>query len=188
MEQALCPVAMIARARAGYYDDFRSELATPIIQLVADLRAIHQDDLARRVEAGEFDATKEESDAWARSPEGQATFRELAASAGRGKGHPVSTPIEEPREQKIGVESIFGAKTRQPLVTITLPGGQDRVTIHPDEARDLALNLLQAAEGALSDGFLMDFFTRELDLDLPQSAAMMVKFRGYRTRKSEAGT
>jgi hypothetical protein len=33
--------------------------------------------LAERVIAGEFDATKEESDQWARSPEGRAAMRAL---------------------------------------------------------------------------------------------------------------
>ncbi len=33
--------------------------------------------LAQRVLDGEFDATREESDAWAASPEGQETFRQL---------------------------------------------------------------------------------------------------------------
>jgi hypothetical protein len=55
---------MEKKAREGYYDDFRSTLATPIMQLVADLMAAGQTDLARRAREGEFDATREEADAW----------------------------------------------------------------------------------------------------------------------------
>lgn len=38
-------------------------------------------DLASRVMAGEFDASKEESDAWMASPEGQDTLRQLGDDA-----------------------------------------------------------------------------------------------------------
>lgn len=84
---------MIKRARDGYYHDFLSPLATPEIQLVADLRGLADRPatprnsrpllraLAKAVIDGQYDASKEKSDAWARSPEGQATFAELTGQA-----------------------------------------------------------------------------------------------------------
>lgn len=54
---------MEKKARGGYYDDFRSPLATPIVQLVNDLRAAGQHDLAHRAMNGEWDGTKEEAEA-----------------------------------------------------------------------------------------------------------------------------
>jgi hypothetical protein len=83
--EAGAPRAMVDKARRGYYDDYRSELAMPISQLVTDARRKGLDDIARRAAEGEFDGTAEESDAWARSDEGQATFRALIGSTGRGK-------------------------------------------------------------------------------------------------------
>lgn len=83
------PRDMLTRAIDGYYHDYLSPLATPEIQLVADLRelaaapATPRDsrpllrEVAQRVIDGEFDASKEESDAWAKSPDGQETFRQL---------------------------------------------------------------------------------------------------------------
>jgi hypothetical protein len=83
------PPYMLQRATDGYYHDFESELAFPEIQLVADLREMARlpttgpkakralSLLAERVIDGEFDATKAESDAWARSEEGRAVFNEL---------------------------------------------------------------------------------------------------------------
>lgn len=62
---------MSARAEAGYYHDFESPLAAPCMQLAHDLRVIGAEDVLARHMNGEFDATKEESDAWAASPEGQ---------------------------------------------------------------------------------------------------------------------
>jgi hypothetical protein len=55
---------MIERARDGYYDDYKSKLATPITQLIHDLRSLGLEALARRAMDGEFDATLEESGEW----------------------------------------------------------------------------------------------------------------------------
>jgi hypothetical protein len=83
------PREMVTRAVDGYYHDYLSPLATPEIQLVSDLRELASQPatprdsrpllrtLAQAVIDGEYDATKEESDAWAASPDGQETFRAL---------------------------------------------------------------------------------------------------------------
>lgn len=83
---------MSLKARGGYYHDFLSPLATPEIQLCADLvtaakavaKASHDInnakaimDLRQRVINGDFDASREESDEWAASADGQDTFRRL---------------------------------------------------------------------------------------------------------------
>ena len=69
---------MAARAATGWYNDFLSPLATPCVQLAADLAAVGTPKaLAVRARHlnGEFDASKAESDAWAASPDGQRTLR-----------------------------------------------------------------------------------------------------------------
>lgn len=71
------PEDMIKKAREGYYDDFKSNLASPIIQLVNDLTKLGFIGLATRAKNGEFDASKEESDAWLHSPEGQNGLQEI---------------------------------------------------------------------------------------------------------------
>ena len=53
-----------AAARAGRYDDFESESATPIVDLVMELERRGQNKLADRARAGEFDSTKEEAERW----------------------------------------------------------------------------------------------------------------------------
>lgn len=52
------------KARRGDYDDFESSSATPICDLVNDLNRRGQFKLSERAMNGEFDATKEEADAW----------------------------------------------------------------------------------------------------------------------------
>jgi hypothetical protein len=56
--------AMSGAAAAGRYDDFESEHTTPIYDLVQDLRAAGREDLARRAIDGEWDASREEAEAW----------------------------------------------------------------------------------------------------------------------------
>lgn len=81
LEAANAPKAMVVAARAGCYDDFKSESASPISDLVRDLYAAAREAdittrslllrLAQRAKLGEFDATREEADAWAASQTGE---------------------------------------------------------------------------------------------------------------------
>jgi hypothetical protein len=64
LEKANAPIHMVDRARAGQYNDFESDSATPIINLVRDLRLCGLSELAVRAMNGEFDSTKEEAEAW----------------------------------------------------------------------------------------------------------------------------
>ncbi len=75
---------MSTLAAQGYYHDFLSPIAAPCIQLAADLAHVGTPAaLAIRARHlnGEFDASKEESDEWAASAEGQAAYAELTRSA-----------------------------------------------------------------------------------------------------------
>jgi hypothetical protein len=54
------------RARAAEFDDFESESATPIVDLVTALEDAGHPELATRARNGEWDATKEEAEAWAK--------------------------------------------------------------------------------------------------------------------------
>lgn len=71
---------MAAKAATGYYHDYLSPLAMPCIQLADDLKkAGTPAALALRARHlnGEFDATMEEGDEWARGTEGQDAFGRL---------------------------------------------------------------------------------------------------------------
>lgn len=71
---------MAAMASEGYYHDYLSPLAMPCIQLANDLAAAGTPEalaLRARHLNGEFDATREESDDWIESPDGQAAFSKL---------------------------------------------------------------------------------------------------------------
>lgn len=77
LEAAGAPDYMVTLAREDHYHDFKSPLAMPEMQLLADAREHGLTTIAEGVMEGRWDATKEESEAWAASPEGQAIFNEL---------------------------------------------------------------------------------------------------------------
>jgi hypothetical protein len=84
------PAEMIERASRGYYHDYLSPLALPELALVGELGSLANHPSRARTAAGlaiigirqraidgEFDASKAESDKWARTPEGRAAFEAL---------------------------------------------------------------------------------------------------------------
>jgi hypothetical protein len=111
----------------------------------------------------------------------------------------------EPTELRLQVTAGFGAVSRVPFVQVEVPtalvGAVFRrgpsgpvpdenmvcVQLTPDEARGLALNLLEAAEAALGDGFLLTFLEREAGMPVEQLMPLLRKFRGYRTQQSKEG-
>ena len=70
--------AFAVRAQAGDFDDYGDKYDCPITQLYRELTAVGFTKFATRVAQGEFDATKDESDEWARSPAGQAAARDIS--------------------------------------------------------------------------------------------------------------
>lgn len=74
--------AFAKRAETGEFDDHAipsdEAHACPITQFYSELMAAGFTKFAGRVANGEFDATKEESDEWANSPDGQETFKMLS--------------------------------------------------------------------------------------------------------------
>lgn len=66
LEAVNAPRAMIDRARQGYYDDYDSPIAMPCVQLVKDATDAGLTHIAQAAKEGCYDATAEESEAWAR--------------------------------------------------------------------------------------------------------------------------
>ncbi|MEM6683345.1 MAG: hypothetical protein AAF607_13995 [Pseudomonadota bacterium] len=70
--------AFARRAETGEFDDYADTYVCPITQLYSELRSAGFTKFAQRVANGEFDATKEESDEWARSASGQDAAKRLS--------------------------------------------------------------------------------------------------------------
>jgi hypothetical protein len=107
LREANAPASMIEMAEAGVYDDFKSEVPTPILGLIYDLKQAGLHDLAGRAQNGEFDSQRWEGDEWMASPEGVATtamfgspeFRQLFGSPPSPIARP-ATRYRQPRHKR----------------------------------------------------------------------------------------
>lgn len=121
--------AMADKAATGYYHDFLSPLDTPCVQLAHDLstfanapslsepRRLEVRTLLARHMNGEFDASKEESEAWDASEEGKETFAKLKPER---PSHTLGDgPIEEAYHAQMnavaaGLDQIFNGDEKAP--------------------------------------------------------------------------
>lgn len=79
------------------------------------------------------------------------------------------------------VTSMFGARSRQPLVSVTFRA--ESVDITPGDARALAYNLLDAAAAADYDGVVWDACHDVFTMDDVATAKMMQVFREARAKR-----
>lgn len=79
--------------------------------------------------------------------------------------------------------TIFGAKTHKGLVRLELDGNE-LVLLEPDNARELALNILRAAEAAETDEFIWRFATSTLNADERTALALLRDMRQFRTLRA----
>lgn len=84
----------------------------------------------------------------------------------------------------INVTSGYGRNTRQPFVEIKTDKLKEPMQFSPEEARDLAMNLLQAAEASENDAFIFEFHTSFVEgTDEEKNnigASMLIQFRKWR--------
>ena len=80
---------------------------------------------------------------------------------------------------EVYVSSLYGRNSQQPLVTLGWGDLMPR-QMSPDEAREIARMLLEAAEAADQDGFIVDFAQRGLGQTEETAVHMLAAFRGWR--------
>lgn len=90
-------------------------------------------------------------------------------------------------EDRIRVDSLFGAETQRGLVQISF--GETSVCLTPDEARDVARNLFACAEAAESDEIMLAFLERvsKGTLALQEKAMALRELRGLRSQMCSKG-
>ncbi len=84
---------------------------------------------------------------------------------------------------QIDVSTGYGHNTKEPYVEINVP--ELRIQMSPENARDLAVNLLQAAEAAYSDAFLVEFFVNAIGGTEAEAAGLLIEFRKWREQKQD---
>lgn len=99
---------------------------------------------------------------------------------------------------KILVSTIYGYGSQKPIVEIRLPKPSKKqpplerernlVQLSVEEARDLAMNILQAAESAIQDAFIVDFMTQRVGLEPNIVGQFLSDFRAMRRDRQDDTT
>lgn len=80
----------------------------------------------------------------------------------------------------IKVTSGYGGNTRLPFVEIKTDKLKEPLQLDPAAARDLAVNLLQAAEASEQDAFMFEFVSKDLKAGDQSAAGIIHEFRKWR--------
>jgi len=85
---------------------------------------------------------------------------------------------------QILTESIIGFRDGKPKINITWRESSHPTTLQVDEARDLALAILQCIEAAIHDTFMWDWAVKNLpgshEEKQRQAATLLEQFREWR--------
>jgi hypothetical protein len=92
--------------------------------------------------------------------------------------------MSEP-EVEIWVESLYGARTDAPLVKLMV--GTHETLMPPEKARQIAQWLIEAAEAAYSDAFLVRFCEQQIGASRAQAVPLIREFRTFRELQRRAG-
>ncbi|HEY8597358.1 MAG TPA: hypothetical protein VIL85_02940 [Thermomicrobiales bacterium] len=79
--------------------------------------------------------------------------------------------------------SGYGYNTKRPFVNLLI-GDRKPIQLSPDEARSVALQLIEAAETAEQDAFLVEWGTEALG-DERTAAALLMQFRKWREEREK---
>lgn len=90
--------------------------------------------------------------------------------------------MSEPKQVVFHVTSNFGHRTQKPFVMVTV-GEQDFMAqMSPDEARALAMNLLQCADASETDAFLVTFLRKRVGANDQAVVGIPQDFREWRAQ------
>lgn len=76
------------------------------------------------------------------------------------------------------IESIVSARNQKPYVELSL--GSEKVQMETEQAMELVVHIIECVEGAISDAFLWQFFSKTLGAEDTQCAQIIQHFREYR--------
>lgn len=94
--------------------------------------------------------------------------------------------MSKQRQVVFSVSTGFGHRTRQPYVQVLIKAADFMTQMAPADARALAINLLQAAEAAEGDAFLISFLRRKVGANDEAVAGILQEFRNWRERTSQS--
>lgn len=108
------------------------------------------------------------------------------SAAVRAAQQALSITFRPPEEARISIDSGYGHRTKTPYVMFSLANPSESanptIQMSSTEARVQAHYILEAADAADSDGFLVEWM-RTLDLSEQQMGAMLAQFRAFREQQ-----
>jgi hypothetical protein len=84
---------------------------------------------------------------------------------------------------KVEVSNGFGQNTHEPYVEVNWPTDSGSIQLNPDEARLIARMIIEAAEAADQDAFLVAFIMRDIGLSFEQAAQIIPRFAAWRRER-----
>lgn len=84
------------------------------------------------------------------------------------------------------VTSGYGGNTRQPFVEVIIRPHEFMTQMSPSQAREIAMNLLTAADAAEGDAFLIEFVHQKIGAPMEKAAQILVEFRKWRETRNDA--
>lgn len=95
---------------------------------------------------------------------------------------------EESGEISLGneffAENGYGVNTDRAFVALSY-NGRKIAQMRPEDATNLAHNLLACAEASLGDAFLISFMRDRIGIEMPQIAGLIQEFRVWRDQREE---
>lgn len=84
-------------------------------------------------------------------------------------------------EREVWVQSGYGGNTKKPFVAFHY---QDVVIqLDPEKAREIAMMLLESAEAAEQDAFMVEFAGEECGTTEQGAVSILAHYRGWRERR-----
>src|SRR5687768_17608912 len=88
---------------------------------------------------------------------------------------------QEKSDGMIWVKSLVSHRTGEGVVEFTW--GEKRAQLTCEEARRHALGVLECAEAAETDAFIVEFFHQELGMERDKAIQILGSFRSYREKR-----
>ena len=88
-----------------------------------------------------------------------------------------------PDDEVFIVASGYGHNTREPFVEIHVR--EERVQLVAEKAAEIGRNMIEAAEAAMSDAFLVEYVIAELGGSMENAAGLLGEFRIWRAKRRD---
>lgn len=89
-----------------------------------------------------------------------------------------------PEEGMLTVTSGYGYHTKEPFVTLGMANPQETanpsIQMRSDQARVIAFQILEAADSADSDGFIVEWLASVIELEERHAGQLLMEFRQWR--------